>query len=51
MVAYYALRQVAVRISIGEERTDAFGPLTKWASNKRASFAKNQANEGKPKPR
>ena len=51
MVAFYVLLQVAIRITFCEERTDAFGPLTKWASNKRTRFEKDQVKEGKPKPR
>jgi hypothetical protein len=51
MVAYYALLQVAIHMTFGEERDQGFGPLTKWAANRRAWFEKKQLKEGKPKPK
>ena len=51
MAAYYALLQVANLLTFGEERSEGFGPLSKWAANRRAYFERCQVAEGKPKPK
>ena len=51
MAAYFALLLVANRLILGEERNEGYGPLTKWAANRRKWFEGEQAKDGKPKPR
>jgi hypothetical protein len=51
MAAYYALLQVANLLTFGEERSEGFGQLPKWAANRRAYFERCQVAEGKPKPK
>ena len=50
MAAYFALMQVAIRLSQGEERHAGYGPLPKWIANRRASFTKLRLKDGKPAP-
>ena len=51
MVAYYALLQIAIRLTQGQERHAGYGPLPKWRAMHRAWFTREQVKDGKPAPR